>query len=68
MKANKVEEKRNVANYVVILVENRLQIRVDFWTSMADIVTSGKEAFDHVWHEKNQKNYDAVFELPYEQL
>ena len=30
-------------------------------------LTSGKEAFDHVWHEKNQKSYEAMFELPYEQ-
>ena len=66
MKANEVEEKRTVADNVVILVENRLQTGVDFWTSMADIVTSGKETSYHVWHEKNQKNYEGVFELPYE--
>ena len=35
---------------------------------MVDIVTSGKEVSDHVWHEKNQKNYEDVFGLPYEQL
>ena len=66
VKANEVEEKRNVADNVVILVKNRLQTGVDCWTSVADIVTSGKETCYHVWHEKNHKNYEAVFELPYE--
>ena len=51
----------------MILVENRLQAGVDFWISVDDIVTSGNEASDHVWHEQNQKNYEVVFELPYEQ-
>ena len=55
-----------MADNVVILVKNRLQTGVDFWTSVADIVTSGKETSYYVWHEKNQKNYEAVFELPYE--
>ena len=55
-----------MADNVVILVKNMLQIGVDCWTSVADIVTSGKETCYHVWHEKNHKNYEAVFELPYE--
>ena len=66
MKANQVEEKNNVADNVVILVENRLKIEVDFWTSVAEIVRSGKAVSDHILHEKNQKNYEVVFELPYE--
>ena len=57
-----------MADNVVILVENRLLIGVEFWTSVAEIVMSGKEASNHIWHEKNQKNYEVVLELPYEQL
>ena len=53
MRANEVEDTRNVANNVVILVKNRLQFRVDFWTSVAGIVTSGKGVSNHVCHEKN---------------
>ena len=37
-----------MANNVVILVENRFQTGVDFWTSVVDIVTSRNKAFDHV--------------------